>query len=350
MILLYLSSGLFLGWSLGANDASNIFGTAVGTKMVRFRIAAVIASIFVILGAVLSGSGTSQTLSKLGAVNQLGGSFMVALAAGLTVLWMTRSKIPVSTSQAIVGAIIGWNWFAGKATNYQTLTKIALSWVLSVILAALFAFLLYQIARKILCSINIGLFRLDVYTRFGLILVGAFGAYSLGANNIANVVGVFIPAAPLNDIQIANMITISGIRQLFFIGGLAISMGIFTYSFKVMQTVGTGIVPLSPNTALLVVLAEALVLFLFASPGLHHWLVAHQLPAFPLVPVSSSQLVIGGVIGIGLSQGGKNIKYNILGRIALGWMTTPAAAAVLTYIALFFLQNTFGMQVYAAAM
>lgn len=49
---IFLSSGLFLGWSLGANDAANIFGTAVGTKMVRFRTAAVIASVFVMLGAV----------------------------------------------------------------------------------------------------------------------------------------------------------------------------------------------------------------------------------------------------------------------------------------------------------
>jgi PiT family inorganic phosphate transporter len=51
MILLFLTSGLFLGWSLGANDASNVFGSAVGSKMVSFRRAAVIASLFVILGA-----------------------------------------------------------------------------------------------------------------------------------------------------------------------------------------------------------------------------------------------------------------------------------------------------------
>lgn len=53
---IFLSSGLFLGWSLGANDAANIFGTAVGTKMVRFRTAALISSIFIILGAVFTGA------------------------------------------------------------------------------------------------------------------------------------------------------------------------------------------------------------------------------------------------------------------------------------------------------
>ena len=59
MTWLFLSSGLFLGWSLGANDAANLFGTAVGTKMVRFATAALVASVFVVLGAVSGGAGAS---------------------------------------------------------------------------------------------------------------------------------------------------------------------------------------------------------------------------------------------------------------------------------------------------
>ncbi len=58
MILFFLISGLFLGWSLGANDASNAFGSAVGSKLVSFRKAAIIASIAVIFGAVIQGAGT----------------------------------------------------------------------------------------------------------------------------------------------------------------------------------------------------------------------------------------------------------------------------------------------------
>ena len=56
MILFFITSGLFLGWSLGANDAANIFGSAVGSRMITFRKAAIIASVFVILGAVLQRS------------------------------------------------------------------------------------------------------------------------------------------------------------------------------------------------------------------------------------------------------------------------------------------------------
>jgi len=90
MIILFLSSGLLLGWSLGANDAANVFGSAVGSKMVSFRQAAIISSIFVIIGSVVQGTGASDTLGRLGAVNAIGGSFTVALAAAIVVFMMTK--------------------------------------------------------------------------------------------------------------------------------------------------------------------------------------------------------------------------------------------------------------------
>jgi len=86
-------------------------------------------------------------------------------------------------------------------------------------------------------------------------------------------------------------------------------------------------------------------LFLFSSEGLESWLISHSLPAIPLVPVSSSQAVIGAVIGIGLLKGGKGIKYNVLGGISSGWVTTPIIAGIITFVSLFFLQNVFSQQV-----
>jgi PiT family inorganic phosphate transporter len=104
-VLIFLTSGLFLGWALGANDAANVFGTAVGTRMVRFSTAAIICSIFVILGAVNSGAGAAHTLGKLGAIDALPGAFMAAFSAALAVYSMTKAGLPVSTTQAIVGGI-----------------------------------------------------------------------------------------------------------------------------------------------------------------------------------------------------------------------------------------------------
>jgi len=345
-ILFFLSSGLFLGWSLGANNAANIFGTAVVTKMIKFNTAALICSVFIIIGAVVSGAGASHTLGELGAVNELSGAFIVALAAAVTVMWMTKAGLPVPTSQAIVGAIIGWNFFSKTPTNINSLYKIVGTWIFSPILSAIFAFILFHLIKKIVENSKIHLMSLDSYTRAGLIIVGAFGSYSLGANNIGNVMGVFINSSPFKDISLAGFLNLSSTQLLFLIGGIAIAVGVFTYSKKVMMTVGSGIFKLSPVTALVVVLASSITLFLFASQGLHDLLISLNLPPFPLVPVSSSQAVVGSIMGISLAKGGRNLNFKKLGKISLGWITTPVASAILTYVALFFMQNVFMQNVF----
>ena len=341
MFAFFLSSGLFLGWSLGANDAANVFGTAVGTRMISFRKAALYCGIFVILGAVVSGAGAAKTLGELGAVNAVAGAFVVALAAGVTVYWLTKLGYPVSTTQAIVGAIIGWDLFAGALIDFVALEKVVLSWFVSPVLAALFSALLYKLVAYWMKHVKINMFSLDAFTRAGLLVAGIAGAYALGANNIANVVGIFVPISPFSNISFLGLFTLNGAQQLFFIGAIAIAVGTFTYGKKVMLTVGEGIAEMSPVAALVAVLANALVLFLFASQDLEGFLLSHGLPAFPLVPVSSSQAIVGSVIGIGLVKGGRGIRWRILGEITAAWVVTPLAAVVLSFIALFFLQNVF---------
>ena len=104
--MFYLISALYLGWSLGANDAANIFGTAVSSKMVRFMTAANLSSIFVILGAILEGRAGIETIGGLSNMD-LATAGISSLAAAIAVTIMTILKLPVSTSQAVVGSIIG---------------------------------------------------------------------------------------------------------------------------------------------------------------------------------------------------------------------------------------------------
>ena len=345
-VLLFLTSGLFLGWSLGANDAANVFGTAVGTGMVRFVTAALVCSVFVVLGAVVSGAGAAHTLGKLGSVNALAGSFAAAFAAALTVYWMTKAGLPVSTSQAIVGAIIGWNWFSGSVTDAGALTKILSTWVACPLLAGFIAVPLYRLTAVVLRRAKFHLLRLDAYTRLALVLAGAFGSYSLGANNIANVMGVFVPVSPFTGFSLGGLLTLSSVQQLFLLGAIAIGVGVFTYSKRVMLTVGSDLLPLSPVAAWVVVVSHSIVLFLFASESLEHTLAVAGLPTIPLVPVSSSQAVVGAVIGIGLLRGGKNIRWRVLANIGAGWVTTPVIAACLCFLSLFILQNVFNQEVY----
>ncbi|RLD84685.1 MAG: inorganic phosphate transporter [Bacteroidetes bacterium] len=344
MIFFFLSSGLFLGWSLGANDAANVFGSAVGTKMVSFKKAAIIAGIFVIIGAVVQGAGGAHTLGSLGKIDALAGSFTVALSAAITVFYMTKFKLPVSTTQAIVGGIIGWNFYTGNPTNINSLTKILTTWVAGPILGAIFAVILYQLFKFILKRRKPHLLKLDAFLRFALLVVGAFGSYSLGANNIANVMGIFVSAAPTTDLDFV-LFTLSGIQQLFLIGGIAIAIGIFTYSKRIMKRVGNSIVQLSSEAALVVVLSHSIVLFIFSSQALSDFVASIGLPAIPLVPVSSSQVIVGSIIGIGLLKGGRGIKFGVLGQISIGWVTTPILAGLLAFFALFFINNVFKLKV-----
>ena len=347
--LIFLSSGLFLGWSLGANDAANVFGTAVGSRMIRFATAAIICSVFLILGAVVSGAGAADGLGKLGAVNALAGSFVVASAAGFTVYSMTKAKLPVSTTQAIVGAIIGWNLFSGSRTDLGALMKIVGTWVACPILGGLFSALLYRLVVRVVRWSKIHLLRLDLYTRLGLILAGAFGAYSLGANNIANVMGVFVDSSPFTDVALGGGLTFTSVQQLFLVGAIAIGVGVFTYSKRVMLTVGSSLMPLNPVAAWVVVVSHSLVLFMFSSAALERFLVSAGLPPIPLIPVSSSQAVIGAVVGIGLLRGRKGarqIRWGVLAKIASGWVSTPIMAALISFFMLFIVQNVFNQRVF----
>ena len=308
--------------------------------MIRFKAAAVTASIFVILGAVIQGAGASNTLGQLGSVSTLAAAFTVALSAALTVYWMTRLSLPVSTSQSIVGAIIGWNFYTNNPTDLNTLTKIVTTWISGPVLGGLTAVLLFMLVKKLTKRTKVHLLYKDSFIRYGLLFVGAFGAYSLGANNIANVMGVFTGVVNLPTVNL-GFIQFDSTQQLFFIGGVAIAIGIFTYSRHVMTTIGNTLMPLTSEAAIVVVLSQALVLFIFSSQGLSDAFQSIGLPAIPLVPVSSSQVVIGSIIGIGLYKGGKEIKYNMLGSISLGWVATPLVAGVLAFFMLFFVNNVF---------
>lgn len=343
--LFYLSSGLFLGWSLGASEASN-FGTAVATKMIKFRTAAIISSICVILGAVIEGEGATQTLDTLGDITSLAGAFMVALSAALTTAWMVKLSIPVSTSQAIVGAIIGWNFYAGRSTDLTILSEIITAWFLGPIFGGIFAIILYALLKLLFTHWKLHILRKDSLTRIALILAGAFGMYALGANNIANVMGVFVKSSPLPALKLPFDIVLSQEQVLFLLGGIAISIGIGTYSHKVIKTIGNTIMKLSPLMAWVVVLAHGIVLYIFSSIELRDLLISWHLPPLPLVPVSATQAIIGSVIGLGLAKGGRDLNWNIIGKIVISFVITPITSAVLCYISLFFLQNVFQQVVY----
>jgi PiT family inorganic phosphate transporter len=294
--MLHLVGGIFLGWSLGANDAANLFGSAVCSHMIRFWRAALLASLFVVLGAVLQGGRGIETLRALSPMD-LEMATIASVAAAAAVTAMTLARLPVSTSQAVVGAIVG----AGLIQNQlhlQGLIKVAVCWVGTPMAGILFSLLVYTSLGRAYNRSPYNLFQMDQITRIGLVIAGCYSAFALGSNNVANVTAVFVGAGHL-DVFGATLV-----------GGLSIALGILTFSRGVMETVGRNLVALDPYSALVVVLSGALAVHVYTWIG---------------VPVSSSQAVIGAVLGIGILKGTQTIRRRTLYSILLGWFVTPLA-------------------------
>ena len=295
-------AGVFLGWSLGANDAANVFGTAVASRMVRFWTAAILCSVFVILGALLEGQegiATYQTLSPM-APNT---AFIVSLAAGLTVTMMSMLRLPVSTSQAVVGALVLVG-VLNDTLNVESLGKVVLCWVGTPIGAALVTIFLYFALGALINWLQPTIFAWDRGLRMALIVAGSYGAYALGANNVANVTGPFAGEGMLTPLEATA------------IGSVAIALGVLTYSRNVMMTVGKDLVRLNAFTAFVAILAEAITVHFYAMVG---------------VPVSTSQAIVGAVLGVGIVKGVKTINKRTLARIGFGWVGTPAISAAITW-------------------
>jgi len=298
-----LLGGVFLGWSLGSNDASNVFGTAVSSRMLKFWTAAVLASVFVVTGAIISGQAGIETLKGLTSIS-LDQAVISSVAAAVTVTIMTVLGLPVSTSQAVVGAIMGIG-ILNQQINLGVLGKVVACWVGTPVGAVIVSIPLYYVVAAIYNRLNMNLFRADSMLRFGLVAAGSYGAYALGANNVANVTAVFVGA---------------GLITVFFatlIGGISIALGIITYSKPVMETVGKKLVKLDPFSAFVVVLAEAITVHIYTIIG---------------VPVSTSQAVIGAVIGVGIVKGVHTVSKKTLQNILLAWVLTPVVSCFIALV------------------
>jgi len=303
----FLLSGIYLGWALGANDAANVFGTGVTSGLVSYRLAVILTAIFVILGAVMEGTKCIGTVGYFTSLT-LFTALLVTLSAAITVTLMTRLKLPVSTSQAILGAImgiaiVGEGW---RGLPMGKLTKVVLCWIFTPLGAAVISFLLFMGLGYLVNRIR-GLAVFTHLMRIGILVTGCFGAYALGSNNVANTTGAFVGAGLIAPLEGA------------LIGGISIGVGAITYSRGVMISVGRRISLLDPFSALVVVLAGAITVYLYTQIG---------------VPVSTSQAVVGAVAAIGLAKGIRTINKKMLFFVLLGWISTPLLAASLSILLL----------------
>lgn len=332
-----------MGWSLGTNDAANAFGTAVATRVVKYRTAIIIIAILVIIGAFVAGDGNINKVSQLATGNKVSASvqeveaaiesgmlgdlrlksalkaFIIFTCAGLTVFIMSYLKFPVSANQSVTGAIIGWGLCYADysdpevlAVNLSQLSKFVSTWVLNPLGALLISFIMVFLVKRFIEIKLITLASYDKIIKIGYLAAGAFASYSIGVNSSANVTALYYDATGSG----ANLLTDAHLTAT--IGGIAIALGVLTFSRRVMMTVGGAIAELSQVDGFVVIIAMATTILLMEK--------------LMSIPVSTSQAVVGAVIGAGLVTGSQNVNFGVFKRIAIAWVSSPTVAGVLTYL------------------
>lgn len=159
LLILALVFGFYAAWNIGANDVANAMGTSVGSKALTLRQAVILAAIFEFLGAVLFGANVSETLEKglvdpevfiLRPITFVNGMLAALLATGLWLQFASFCGLPVSTTHAIVGAIVGFGAVVGGIDSvlWGNVVTIAVSWIASPLLGGIIAYILFAVIKQ----------------------------------------------------------------------------------------------------------------------------------------------------------------------------------------------------------
>ncbi|MCP4672218.1 MAG: inorganic phosphate transporter [Desulfobacula sp.] len=307
ILLVLLGAGAYVGWNIGANDTANCVGTTIGCGLLSYRRAVILVSIFVILGALVNGDHVMKTVGK-GIINQpldYLAIFVALVCSGVFVTLATFYRVPTSTSQAIVGGVLGIGLATGAQIQYSKLITIAESWVLCPILVLGLSYGLYFLLTKFISRLRTGTLIIQNTLGWLSIISACYLAYSMGANNAGNAVG------PIANLGIVHP------KILLAIGGISIAIGALTYGKKVADTVGKGITPLDIPGAFVAQMSSAFGMHLFSLMG---------------IPVSTSSAIVGAIVGVGLVKGAKSISKKTILTIMAGWILTPTLAAITSFL------------------
>ncbi|MEM4724570.1 MAG: inorganic phosphate transporter, partial [Candidatus Hadarchaeum sp.] len=290
--IMVLVVAFFLAWNVGANNTANCIGVSVGGGVLGYRRAILIVIFFVIVGAVLEGWKNMRTVGEGIILPTSSGvnPFLMFPQAALASLiaaaaWMfatTFFGFPMSVSLSMVSAVVG----AGLAMNFihpdlvfglnsSRIWAIIISWTLNPVFSALLSSLIYQIVTASLRRIK-NLLLFNSVLKALVLVASAYSAYVLGANDVGASLGVvyaFFGGSP---------------QLIALFGSLALAVGTLTFSRRVMTTVGSGIAKIGPTTALAAQLGAAITVWSFVQFGM---------------PVSTSEAIVGGVVGAGLFKG-----------------------------------------------
>jgi len=400
IVILAILASLYMSWNIGANDVANSMGTSVGSGALTLRNAIIIAVVFEFLGAVLVGKHVTNTIAK-GIVDPtmipsntlMVGMLAALIGAGLWVTIATYLRLPVSTTQSIVGAVMGFAAIINmELIHWEVVGDIAASWVVSPILGAIMAYIFFMIMRKFifskddpikeakvvmpffifltatlismsllfkglknlgmnfgfLQSLGISIFsgiiamgigylllkryrytyedgdkykKLEKFFIYLQVMTAGSVAFAHGANDVANSVGPLVTIVDIyNGIPVGEEVIIP--LWVLMLGGFGIVLGVSTWGYKVIETIGHRITEITPTRGFAAELATAFTVLVFSKLGM---------------PVSTSQVIVGSVMGVGFARGIATVDYRIVKNIILSWVfTIPVAMAFSAGIFLLF--------------
>lgn len=311
-------AGLFFGWTIGAHYTGATMGMAYGAGVIKKpSTALLLIACFVIVGATFESHNVVTTVGTGiipgDAMTPLGASVMMLTAALVTAAntWM---KWPVSTSQlacfSVVGAALGMR---APIQWHTTILWLFVTWIGTPIVSALLGFLL----TRLIDALMKGRSSNSRVLRWILLAACCYAAYTLGANNTGNAVGVFYGLKLVAPMKAG------------FAGGIVMAIGALTWGRGILEKVGKGIVDVDLNVGLGAKLAQSL--------------TAHTSAMFGY-PTSMNQALIGGMAGASGARGLKTLNRKAMAEIVLSWFFTPFLAGVVSFVLYLSLSSLLGVR------
>ncbi len=305
------AAGLF-GLVSGFNDGGNLMASFTSGRLITPRVAAALL-LFSVAGPLVIGTAVAQTVGTN--VIDLRGQgeldyVLITLSSLSVVLLSWRIGIPTSMTLALVGAMLGWVAAGGELglIHWRGVARILLGMPISVLGGGMLALLLYAGVRRFLGGRShasiLGLARLQFAT-------AAIQAFAYGANDMEKTVGLIAVGLSFPNhgqaVVFSGPTPIIGAFILFFLG--AIFGGA-----RVARRIGSGVLKVRPMQALAQQLASGGVVSVLAMAG---------------APVSMTQTIDGGLVGVGAAQRASSIRWGIVREMVGSWLLTlPLALLV----------------------
>jgi len=303
---------IFFAMNMGASGLAPAFAAPYGGKLIRKLPALALFTVFVILGAITLGKNVSLTLGKNllpHTVLTAGAATAILTAATLSLFLANMLKIPQSTSQVTVGAVVGAGVYFTHLNCATLFLIIFPMWILLPLLSYLLTHVVYRgiyPPRHSNLHIYQKIFVHEKKMRFCSLLASCYVAFAIGSNNVANAVG---PLFGAGIVPIARGLIL--IAPLFGIGAWVMGNG-------PLQTAGSEIVPLGLLSSSLVCFSTATLLIIASLIGIPQSLV--QLNIFSIFAIRS------------VKDGGHYMLDHRIARKALAiWLLTPLLAMGVSY-------------------